>query len=105
MSNMGSLLLLTLFGLLGYYIVGAMKLKEAAQRAVEARCDQTGVQLLDGTIVLRRLGCQRDQRGQLRLKREFQFEFTVSGADRNLGWIRLLGKRIVAIELAPHRFH
>jgi len=99
------LLLLLLFGLTGYYVVDALKLKELAQSAVEVYCDQQGVQLLDGTIFLRRLRVARDSRGSLRIKREFQFEFTVTGGDRNQGWIRLLGKRITGLELAPHRFH
>jgi hypothetical protein len=102
---LSGLLLLSFFGVTGYYIYGALKLKELAQLAVESHCDQQGVQLLDGTIFLRSLGVARDNRGNLRLKREFQFEFTVNGGDRNQGWIRLLGRRIISMELAPHRFH
>ncbi len=105
MFDINSLLLLLLLGVAGYYIRNALQLKEAAQRLVEAHCEQAGVQLLDSMIYLRGLGLARNSRGRICLKREFQFEFTVTGGDRNQGWIRVVGGRPVSIELSPHRFH
>jgi hypothetical protein len=105
MLSLNGLLVMTALGLGGYYWITAIKVKEATLRAVEAHCSQAGVQLLDGTIFLRRLWVARDRRGQLQLTRVFQFEFTATGDDRNLGWARLLGRRIESIELSPHRFH
>lgn len=105
MFDLYDLIIFSALGLGAYYAVGAIKLKEAALRAVEHRCQQAGVQLLDGTIFLRRLGLARRPDGRLTLKREFQFEFTATGEDRNRGWILVHGRRVAAIELAPHRFH
>lgn len=104
MINLNTLIWLAIAGFAGYYLIGAIRLKEAALRAVQQRCAEAGVQLLDSTVALRRVRLSRDGQGVLRLVREFQFEFTATGADRNYGVITLHGKRIIHIELAPHRF-
>lgn len=104
MLDLSGLLLVLLFGVGGYYAFTAIKLKETAQRAVEIHCANAGVQLLDGTVFLRKFRFARDSRGNPTFKREFQFEFTATGEDRNRGWIRLIGSRVMSIELAPHRF-
>lgn len=104
MFDLYHLMIFAVLGLGAYYAVGAIKLKEAALRAVEHRCQQSGVQLLDGTIFLRRFGLARRPNGHLAFKKEFQFEFTATGEDRNRGWVLMYGKRVAAIDLAPHKF-
>lgn len=104
MLSPSGLLLVSLFVLCGYYVFTAIKLKEMAQAAVKVHCAQADVQLLDGTVFLRKVRFGRDSRGNPALKREFQFEFTATGEDRNRGWVRLIGSRVQSIELAPHRF-
>lgn len=74
--------------------------KVFALSQVKKRCDHEGVQLLDESLVLNRLGVARNNRGGLQLKRRFAFEFSVTGAARYQGNITLLGYAVLSIELA-----
>jgi len=56
-------------------------------------------------VVLRKLALARDQQGWVRVRRIYGFEFTATGEDRNQGLVSVLGNRLEAIELAPHRIH
>jgi len=62
------------------------------------------VMLLDDAVYLRGLWFKRDDNGSLRVWRRFMFDFTVTGEERYLGRIIMLGPRIVHSELDPHRF-
>ena len=99
--------LILIFGLcwFGWYTLQVARLKEIAVKAVHRRCETDGVQLLDSTVVLRKLALARDPRGWVRVRRIYGFEFTATGEDRNQGLVSVLGNRLEAIELAPHRIH
>lgn len=99
--------LLLAFGVFwfAWYTLQVARLKELTVQAVNQRCEADGVQLLDSTVVLRKLTLARDKNGWVRLRRIYGFEFTATGEDRNQGLVSLLGKRLELIELAPHRIH
>lgn len=62
-------------------------------RAIGARiCRQQNLQLLDQTVALHRMWPSRDGRGNLKIEREFRFEFSSDGTNRYGGQIQLLGK-------------
>ncbi|MBV2132460.1 DUF3301 domain-containing protein [Pseudomonas sp. MAP12] len=77
---------------------------EHALRLVREACQREDVLLLDENVAFRRLRLQRDRRGQLRLAREYAFEFTVTGEQRHNGRIVLFGRQPALIELDPHPF-
>ncbi|MNO71781.1 hypothetical protein D3C76_627040 [compost metagenome] len=79
-------------------------IRERALMLVKQHCVRQGVELLDENVALRRLRLRRDQRGQLRLAREYGFEFTATGQERYAGSIVMLGQQPGRIELAPFRF-
>lgn len=89
----------------GWYTLQVARIKEVTVQAVQRRCEADGVQLLDSTVVLHRLTLARDARGWLRVRRIYSFEFTATGEDRNGGLVAVLGNRLEAIELSPHRIH
>jgi len=97
--------LMLLFGvvLVCLYWINAQRVKELVLSAVQAYCSKMGVQLLDDSVVLKRLWLKRDARGQMRLWRLFQFEFSSTGDERYLGSIEILGRQIQNPRLAPHR--
>ncbi|AFU98928.1 DUF3301 domain-containing protein [Simiduia agarivorans] len=99
--------LLWVFGVFwfGWYALQVARLKELTLQAANRHCEQHGVQLLDATVALRKLAVARDSAGWLRIRRIYAFEFTATGEDRNNGFISLLGPKVEAIELAPHRIH
>jgi hypothetical protein len=74
-----------------------------AREQVLARCRHAcrdmGVQLLDETVRLARLGMGRDHQGRMRFKRWYAFEFSVTGADRRSGAAILLGRQIECLRL------
>ena len=81
-----------------------MGLRDLALRQVQQHCQQADVQLLDQSIVLRRLRPQRNRHGRWRMMRRYGFEFTVTGERRYGGHIELHGARLQAIHLDPHPF-
>ena len=99
--------LIFVFGIFwfGWYSLQVARLKELCVKAVNRRCEEQGVQLLDSTVVLHKLSIARDPNGWLRLRRIYSFEFTATGEDRNNGLVSVLGNRLEMIELAPHRIH
>lgn len=86
-----------------FYWRGAMAIKDRAYRAALTRCKEVQVQLLDEGVYLRKLWIRRNDRGVASLFRVFNFEFTVSGADRYKGRVEMLGPQILKVELDPHR--
>lgn len=100
--SLSDLLWLFLLALVGWYFWAGMAAKEQVRRAARSHCDQLGVQLLDDTVVLVRTRLKRDSRGQVRLLRNFEFEFTSTGEHRYAGIATLHGRRITQIQLSPH---
>jgi hypothetical protein len=105
MLDINDILWLTLFALLAYYWVLALRIKEIAHKAAESHCEQMQVQFLDQTVFLKKLGFKRNSRGQLSIWREYYFEFTSTGEDRYFGRVFMLGNRIESVNLDPHRLH
>ncbi len=71
-------------------------------RIARQRCEQEGLQLLDQSVVLRRVRFKRDRDGRLRACRRYMFEFTSTGMARYPGYVELMGNRVMDISIAPH---
>lgn len=78
-------------------------IKDAALRATRRHCNELDLQLLDESLVLRSLRVARDERGMLRLRRRYSFEFSATGDERYSGTTLLLGRRVKRIELPAYR--
>ena len=89
--------------LLLWYWWSAQGIKERALKAARAHCEGMDIQLLDDSVVLRRLWFKRDGRGSFRVWRLFYFEFTATGEERYSGTVEMLGMAVVSLQLAPHR--
>lgn len=90
---------LFLVGLLGWFWSDSLKARERALRACQWACEQTGAQLLDGSVVFARLGLGRDARGVVRVRRDYGFEYSMNGADRWRGRAVLLGQWVLELQL------
>lgn len=88
-----AMLLLASVGTL--YWFSAAEARERARAYAQAACARAGVQLLDGTVVLRRLRLRRAAEGLL-LERRFAFEFSPDSVSRVQGWIDLRGRELVS---------
>lgn len=80
-----------------------LKTRELAIQAARRVCQQAGVQLLDETVSLRRLRLRRDDRQQLRLYREYAFEYSDTGDNRLPGRVYLLGGIVLDVNLVVMR--
>jgi hypothetical protein len=98
MSDLSSLLLLLL---LGVVIALWLKLSVARERAVkEARqqCQQHGLQLLDETVGLRSLRLRRVN-GLRLIERGYGFEVSIDGDDREPGRLWMIGNALTGLSL------
>lgn len=102
LSDLFWLLALAAIGAYGWHAHAA---KEMALQITRKRCQDLDVQLLDETVVMRGLWLRRGDDGVVHWWRSYLFEFTATGDDRYPGSIEMLGKRVVALELAPHRLN
>jgi len=94
---------LLLLGVFVMYWWQARDTKAVALYHAARRCESLGVQLLDQSMVQRRVRLQRDESGRLKLRRYYAFEFSSTGNERYPGTISIQGKRLLGIEMAPYR--
>jgi hypothetical protein len=97
MSGEG-LLLLVLAGSAWFWWDSLQK-REIALAAARLACERAGVQFLDASVELRKLRLRRDDMQRARFYREFAFEYSTQGDDRQPGWVSLLGRRVVDVTL------
>ena len=89
-----ALLLLVCFGLGLYAWMRARDAAEIARRHGARACETAGVQLLDQTVALVKLGLRRDESGRLRVLRQYRFDYSRDGSDRMSGGLALLGQKL-----------
>lgn len=94
---------LLLLGVFVMYWWQARDAKAAALYHAAQRCQALGVQLLDQSMVQRRMRLERDESGHLRLRRHYAFEFSSTGNERYPGTVSIQGKRLLGIEMAPYQ--
>jgi hypothetical protein len=88
---------------LGWLWWDGLKKRELAVKAARRVCDQAGVQLLDETVAMRRMRLRRDARQQVRLYREYGFEYSDTGNNRLPGRVYLLGDQVLDVNLVIMR--
>lgn len=104
MLTLGNFAFLLLLGSIAAWLWRAHGLREHALALVRRHCQRLDVELLDGNVAFRRLAWLADARGQRRLARIYDFEFTVTGEQRLRGNITLFGRHPGRIELDAHPF-
>jgi len=87
-----------LFAVAWFWWDGLRK-REIAIAAARLVCQKAGVQLLDETVSLARTRLRRDENQRARLYREFAFEFSDTGDNRQPGRVYLLGDRLLDVNL------
>lgn len=81
----------------------SLNARDIAVAAGRQAAERYGLQLLDETVAISKLWAARDGNGRLRLRRTYAFEVSDTGADRLSCSITLLGKRVAALDIPPHR--
>ena len=96
---MSELLLMVLLGGLLWFWQDSLRAREQAKVASLNACRRDGVQLLDDTVALEKIGVRRDSSGRLSLERVYTFEFTDTDTVRRPGIVVMLGHRIQVLSL------
>ncbi len=78
-------------------------IKQLAYQAARDHCEEQGVQLLDQSVMLKRVRLKRNNAGGLSLLRVFAFEFASTGDERYHGEVSSLGRVPVGVKLDVHR--
>jgi len=88
-----ALLLLVAAGLFAAFWLDSARARELAIALARTLCERRGLQFLDETVVLRRIGLRWGGNG-IRFRRMFDFDFSLGGAGRRNGYLILLGTEV-----------
>jgi hypothetical protein len=75
--------------------------REFANRIAAETCTQAGVQLLDGTVSMLKLGLARAADGRLVVRRTYVFDYSEDGYGRRRGFVVLTGLSLDSVGLGP----
>ena len=103
MYELGDLLIVCIFILIGLVLWRGVAIREFALRASSQHCQQLGLQLLDQNVARRGLWFKSDSTGKYSLWQSFTFEFTSTGEERYQGRIVVLGGKVSSVDLQPYR--
>lgn len=96
---MSALLLTALIALIAWFWANNLRARELALRLSAKACESVGLQFLDQTVSISRIGLGRAASGRLTLQRVYSFEFTRDGMERWQGRVAMQGEHVKAIHL------
>ena len=76
--------------------------KQLAYDIARGRCDDVNVQLLDQSVMLKRVRFRRHS-GRFSVVRCFVFEFSTSGDERYHGEVKMSGRQLMNVEMEAYR--
>jgi len=87
-----------LLGLVIWFWLDTLQVREHALHAARDICDRQQLQLLDATVTLHGLRLHRSV-GRFELRRTFQFTYSSDGNSREIGFVITLGNRVEQVGL------
>ena len=102
--NLLELLALLLLGGGVWLWLDSLKARETGVRVAQTACAEEGLQLLDDTVVIRSIRLARDDGGQLKLRRIYNFEYSDNGDNRRPGSVTMLGQQVELLHLRPQLY-
>lgn len=84
---------------LAWFWFDSFQTHESAMKAARSACESEQLQLLDDSVSLGGLGLERNNEGQLTLRRTYDFEFSDTGDNRRKGSVVVLGHRVVVVNI------
>jgi len=100
LSDLWLLLALAVIVMIWWHSLG---LKTRALNLAKQRCKQLDLQLIDESVVLRKMRLTRNTRGVLAVQRVFRFEFSTTGDRRYNGALSLLGAQLQGFEFEAYK--
>ena len=96
---MQGLALLLLLATIFWFWYTSTRAREAALQQVYQTIRQSNLQLLDGSIYMKKIWPTRLQNGMLGLLRFYHFEYTENGADRHQGLIVMAANKLEYLQI------
>ena len=96
---MQQLLILFVLFIVTAYWIDSVQVKELARRAGANACKKYDVQFLDNTVVKQKTRFMRHHANLIQLRREYYFEYSVHGEDRESGIIVMSGHILNEIQM------
>ncbi|MEQ8517381.1 MAG: DUF3301 domain-containing protein [Chromatocurvus sp.] len=94
------LVVIALFGGAALYLFSATRVRELAITAVKRAARDGDFQLLDDSVSLQRMSLSRDGTGMWRVWRQYRFDYSYDGVQREQGAVIMLGKSLQALVVA-----
>ncbi len=91
------LVVIALFGAAALYLFSATRVRELAISAVKRAARDGDFQLLDDSVSLQRMSLSRDGSGMWRVWRQYRFDYSYDGVEREQGAVIMLGKSLQAL--------
>lgn len=82
-----------------FFWINGIQSKERAIQSARTHCHQADVQFLDQTVQQMKISTSRDASGTWKIWRQYKFEYTRTGDDREQGRVIVLGKKTVFTDL------
>jgi hypothetical protein len=92
-------LLLTSLASLAWFWWDSLQKRELAVRAARAVCERANVQFLDDSVAVSKMRLKRDSNQRARIYREYSFDYSSVGDDRQAGRVYLLGEVVLSADL------
>jgi hypothetical protein len=92
-------LLLTSLASLAWFWWDSLQKRELAVRAARAVCERANVQFLDDSVAVSKMRLKRDSNQRARIYREYSFDYSSVGDDRQAGRVYLLGEVVLTADL------
>ena len=86
-------------GAVAWFWWDSLRKRELTLNAAQRACEQANVQFLDGSVALRKIRMERDDNYRARIYREYAFDYSAQGDDRQSGRVYLLGAQVLSISL------
>ncbi len=96
---MNAFVLTVLIALVAWFWAANLRAREEALRVSSLACRASGVQFLDDTVAISRIGIGRDRSGRLSWQRVYSFEFALAGERRYDGRVAMQGEQVKAVHL------
>ena len=95
----GDWLFLAVLAGMAWFWWDSLQKREIAVRAARQECERAGVQFLDDSVALGKMRLRRDSQQRARLYREYAFDYSGQGDDRQAGRVYLLAEQVLSVDL------
>ena len=87
------------------YWLDSIRAKEIATTKARDACKKVLLEFLDETVSIKKIRLRRNGQGRLMFLRLYQFEFTSTGEHRYRGFVSILGKHLLDVEMEPYQLN